>query len=210
MVQPTVLPWTAAHDRYKFATEGFTQLGYEKPWLRYDLDKDASTWDDTWLVIAYGYEGGSVGKPTHSPMFTLETANANELVLQLNNDHFIFVQMTQGTDSENNPVYSYTKLGQRMEIAPSSDPQTTNFYVVPVSDNVMADPYVKVFLTELHSGDGLPPTNIPFNHNLPGDEDHTSILIYNPGRAEYNTNINNHKNTSASTQATEYWLEEEG
>lgn len=210
VIQPTVLPWTAAHDRYKFATEGFTQLGYEKPWLRYDLDKDASTWDDTWLVIAYGYEGGSVGKPTHSPMFTLETANANELVLQLNNDHFIFVQMTQGTDSENNPVYSYTKLGQRMEIAPSSDPQTTNFYVVPVSDNVMADPYVKVFLTELHSGDGLPPTNIPFNHNLPGDEDHTSILIYNPGRAEYNTNINNHKNTSASTQATEYWLEEEG
>ena len=81
--------------------------------------------------------------------------------------------------------------------------------MVPVNDNVMADPYVKVLLTELHSGDGLPPSNIPFNHNLPGDEDHTSILIYNPGRAEYNANINNHKNSSSNVQATQYWLEEE-
>lgn len=209
VVQPTVLPWNAAHDRYTFATEGFTELGYEKPWLRYDVDKQAWTWNDTWLVVAYGYEGGSVGKPTHSPMFTLETVNANELVLQLNNDQFIFVQMTQSLDSQNNPVFTYTKLAQRMEIHPSTESQTTNFYVVPINDNNMADPYVKVFLTELHSGDGLPPTNIPFNHNLPGDEDHTSILIYNPGRAEYNDNINNHKDSSSNLQATNYWLEEE-
>ncbi|MBO4455552.1 MAG: hypothetical protein J5759_03820 [Bacteroidales bacterium] len=210
VVQPTVLPWNAAHDRYTFATEGFTELGYEKPWLRYDIDKESWTWNDTWLVVAYGYEGGSVGKPTHSPMFTLETINANELVLQLNNDQFIFVQMTQGLDSQNNPVFTYTKLAQRIEIHPSTETQETHFYVVPVNDNIMADPYVKVFLTELHSGDGLPPTNIPFNHNLPGDEDHTSILIYNPGRAEYNANISNHKDTSSNEQATQYWLEEEG
>lgn len=208
-VQPTVLPWNAAHDRYVFNTEGYTELGYEKPWLRYDIDKEAWTWNDTWLVVAYGYEGGSVGKPTHSPMFTLETINSNELVLQLNNDQFIFVQMTQSVDSGNNPVYTYTKLEQRLEIHPSQSKQTNNFYVVPVNDNVMADPYVKVFLTELH-GAGQPPTNIPFNHNLPGDEDHTSILIYNPGRAEYNDNINNHKNTSSNVQTTQYWLEEEG
>ena len=210
VVRPTVLPWNAGHDRYTFATEGFTELGYEKPWLRYDIDQEAWTWHDTWLVVAYGYEGGSVGKPTHSPMFSLETVNSNELVLQLNNDQFIFVQMTQSLDGENNPVYSYTKLGQSMQIHPSSESQITNFYVVPVNDNIMADPYVKVFLTELHSGDGMPPTNVPFNHNLPGDEDHTSILIYNPGRAEYNANINNHKNTSSNTQTTQYWLEEEG
>ena len=208
VVQPTVLPWIAGNDRYEYATEGYTELGYEKPWLRYDLDKEAWTWNDTWLVVAYGYEGGSVGKPTHSPMFTLQTINSNELVLQLNNDQFIFVQMTQSLDSGNNPVYAYTKLGQRLEIHPSSNKQDTNFYVVPVNDNVMADPYVKVFLTELHSG-GMPPSNIPFNHNLPGDEDHTSILIYNPGRAEYNANISNHKNTSSSVQTTQYWLEEE-
>ena len=210
VVQPTVMPWIAGHDRYSFATEGFTELGYEKPWLRYDIDQEAWTWNDTWLVVAYGYEGGSVGKPTHSPMFTLETINANELVLQLNNDQFIFVQMTESVDSGNNHVYTYTKLGQRMEIHPSQDRQVTNFYVVPVSDGIMADPFVKVFLTELHSGDGLPPTNIPFNHNLPGDEDHTSILIYNPGAAEYNAKISNHKDTAHSAQPDQYWLEEEG
>jgi len=209
VVQPTVLPWNAGHDRYAYATEGFTELGYEKPWLRYDVDKDATTWGDTWLVVAYGYEGGSVGKPTHAPMFTMKTINTNELVVQLNNDQFIIVQMTQSLDSSNNPVYTYTKLAQRLEIHPSSEEQETHFYVLPVNDNIMADPYVKVFLTELHSGDGLPPTNIPFNHNLPGDEDHTSILIYNPGRAEYTANMSNHKNTSSSTQTTNYWLEEE-
>ena len=209
VVQPTVLPWIAGNDRFTFRTEGSTELGYEKPWLRYDVDKEAWTWDDTWLVVAYGYEGGSVGKPTHSPMFTLTTTNSNDLHLQLNNDHFILVQMTSSTDGEGNPVYAYTKHDQSMVIPASSDPTTTNFYVVPVNDNVMQDPYVKVFLTEMHSGDGMPPQNIPFNHNLPGDEDHTSILIYNPGRAEYTANIDNHKNTSGSTQTTQYWLEEE-
>ena len=143
-------------------------------------------------------------------MFTLQTINSYELVLQINNDQFIFVQMTQSEDAMHNPVYSYNKLEQRIEIHPSSDIQTTHFYVVPVNDNIMADPYVKVFLTEIHSGDGLPPTNIPFNHNLPGDEDHTSILIYNPGRAEYNENASNHKNPSSNVQTTQYWLEEEG
>ena len=209
VVQPTVLPWIAGNDRFTFRTEGSTELGYEKPWLRYDIDQEAWTWNDTWLVVAYGYEGGSVGKPTHSPMFTLTTTNSNDLKLQLNNDHFIFVQMRSSTDGEGNPVFAYNKLGQTLEIPASSDPTVTNFYVVPVNDNVMQDPYVKVFLTEIHSGDGLPPQNIPFNHNLPGDEDHTSILIYNPGRAEYTANHDNHKNTSGSTQTTQYWLEEE-
>lgn len=210
VVQPTVLPWIAGNDRFTFRTEGSTELGYEKPWLRYDIDKEAWTWNDTWLVVAYGYEGGSVGKPTHSPMFTLTTINSCDLKLQLNNDQFILVQMTASTDGEGNPVYAYSKLGQTLEIPASSDPTVTNFYVVPVNDNVMQDPYVKVFLTEIHSGDGLPPQNIPFNHNLPGDEDHTSILIYNPGRAEYTANHDNHKNPSSSTQTTQYWLEEEG
>lgn len=209
VVQPTVLPWIAGNDRFTFRTEGSTELGYEKPWLRYDIDQEAWTWNDTWLVVAYGYEGGSVGKPTHSPMFTLTTTNSNDLKLQLNNDHFIFVQMRSSTDGEGNPVFAYNKLGQTLEIPASSDPTVTNFYVVPVNDNVMQDPYVKVFLTEIHSGDGLPPQNIPFNHNLPGDEDHTSILIYNPGRAEYTANHDNHKNTLGSTQTTQYWLEEE-
>lgn len=209
VVQPTVLPWIAGNDRFTFKTEGSTELGYEKPWLRYDIDQQAWTWNDTWLVVAYGYEGGSVGKPTNSPMFTLNTSNSNDLHLQLNNDQFILVQMTSSLDGEGNPIYAYTKLGQSMVIPASSDITTTNFYVVPINDNVMADPYVKVFLTEMHSGDGLPPTNIPFNHNLPGDEDHTSILIYNPGRAEYIANKDIHKNTSSNSQTTQYWLEEE-
>ena len=208
VVQPTVLPWIAGHDRLTYKTEGATELKYEKPWLRYDLDKESWTWDDTWLVVAYGYEGGSVGRPTHSIMFTLETLNANDLRLQLNNDQFILVHMTESQDALGNPVYTYTKLSQSLTIPASPDKQITNFYVVPVSDNNLADPYVKVFITEMHEGDGLPPMNIPFNHNLPGDEDHTSILIYDPGRAEYNAKINNHK-ADSNVQADNYWLEEE-
>ena len=208
-VKPTVLPWIAGNDRYLYKTEGSTEFRYEKPWLRYDVDKQANTWNDTWLVVAYGYEGGDAGKPTHSPMFTLETDNRNDLTLQINNDHFVIVQMVESTDGEGNPIIAYTKHGQSLSITGSSEKQTTNFYIVPVSDAVMQDPYVKVFLTEIHSGDGLPPQNIPFNHNLPGDEDHTSILIYNPGRAEYVANMNNHK-SSSSVQDSQYWLEEEG
>ena len=143
-------------------------------------------------------------------MFTLETINTNDLQIQLNNDQFILVQMKSSTDSYGNLSYSYTQLGQTLTIPASPDKQTTNFYVVPVSDAVMSDPYVKVFLTEMHTGDGLPPANIPFNHNLPGDQDHTSILIYNPGRAEYSANVNIHKDSSSNEQATQYWLEEEG
>ncbi|MBO4670591.1 MAG: hypothetical protein J5640_01945 [Bacteroidales bacterium] len=207
VVQPTIVPWIAGNDRLSFTTTGSTELGYEKPWLRYDLDKQAWTWDDTWLVVAYGYEGGSVGRPLRSIMFTLETVNSNNLRLQLNNDSFILLQVTKGTDSGGNMVYTYTKRSQNIDIPASGDKQTTYFYVVPVSDNVVADPYVKVFLTELHSGDGLPPQNIPFNHNLPGDEDHTSILIYNPGAADYDANKNKVK-LDGNNQTDFYWLEE--
>jgi len=207
VVRPVVLPWTAGNDRLSYTTTGSTELGYAKPWLRYDIDKQAYTWHDTWLVVAYGYEGGSVGRPLRAIMFTLETINANNLRLQLNNDSFILVRMTEGTDIEGNPIYSYTKLAQTLDIPASSEKQTTNFYVVPVSDNVVADPYVKVFLTELHSGDGLPPVNIPFNHNLPGDEDHTSILIYNPGAADYDAKKDNAK-LNGNAQTDNYWLEE--
>ena len=208
VVQPTVLPWIAGQDRISYKTTGFTEFKYEKPWLRYDVDKKPSTWDDTWLVVAYGYEGGNVGKPTHSPMFTLETISADNLRLQINNDHFIIVQMTETTDALGYPVFTYTKHAQTLDIPASHEKTTTNFYVVPVSDAVMADPYVKVFLTRLSSS-GQPPVNIPFNHNLPGDEDHTSILIYNPGMAEYTANMENHK-SSGDVQPSEYWLEEEG
>lgn len=207
VVQPTVIPWIAGNDRLSYTTMGSTELGYEKPWLRYDLDKQAWTWDDTWLVVAYGYDGGSVGRPLRSTMFTLETINSNNLRLQLNNDSFILLQVTPGTDTGGNPIYTYTRKGQSIDIPASGEKQTTYFYVVPVSDGVVADPYVKVFLTELHSGDGLPPVNIPFNHNLPGDEDHTSILIYNPGAAEFDANKNKQK-LSGNTQNDYYWLEE--
>lgn len=211
VVKPTVLPWIAGNDRYAYKTEGNTEFKYEKPWLRYDIDRMSWTWHDTWLVVAYGYQGGgTVGKPSYSPMLTLETTNVNDLVLQLNNDHFVLIQMTEGVDGGGNPVMSYTAHGQTLTIPGSGEKQITNFYVVPVNDGVMADPYVKVFLTEMHSGDGLPPQNIPFNHNLPGDEDHTSLLIYNPGRAEYIANMNIHKDGSSNEQTTQYWLEEEG
>ncbi len=100
VVQPTVLPWIAGHDRYTFATEGNTELRYSRPWLRYDIDREAWTWNDTWLVVAYGYEGGNVGKPIHSTLFTLETLNSFDIKLQLNNDQFILVKMESGVDAD--------------------------------------------------------------------------------------------------------------
>ena len=208
-VKPTVLPWIAGHDRLSYSTMGSTEMKYERPWLRYDLDQKSWTWDDTYVAIAYGYKSGSSGIPTRSPRITFETINQNDLRLQLNNDHFRLVQVTHSVDGEGNPIDVFTQLapGASLNIPGSQDLQVTEVYVVPVSDDPMSDPYVKLMLTELHPG-GIPPENLPFNHNLPGDEDHASILFYNPGATEWDNNKNTHK-VSGDSQPGVYWLEEE-
>lgn len=209
VLKPVVLPWLTEETfgSYDFITQGDTKMEYEEYYLRYDVDMEANTWDDTWMCTAYGYEGGGTeGRPLYSKMITLTTLNTNELRVQLTNDEFVFVRMTPTFDGGGEIISrTYSKSGQSITIPPSGDAQKTYFYVVPVSTTAPSDPYVKVILTEIHAG-GLPPENVPFNHNLPGDEDHTSILMYNPGAATYSANLNNDK-VGGSTQPYQYWLE---
>lgn len=206
VIQPTVLPWIAGQDRLAYSTMGSTDMKYERPWLRYDLDRKSWTWDDTYVAIAYGFKGGV---PTRSPRITFETINQNELRLQLNNSHFRLIHVTHGTDGGGNPTDIFTQLapGESLSIPGSHTMQTTEVYVVPENDNPMSDPYVKLYLTEIHPGN-IPPENFPYNHNLPGDEDHACIKYYNPGAQEWDDNKDNHK-ISGNEQTKVYWLEEE-
>ena len=208
VIVPVVLPWIAGQNRLSYSTMGSTEMKYERPWLRYDRDSLAWTWDDTHVAIAFGYKGGNSGIPTRSPRITFETINQNELRIQLNNAHFRLVQVTHGFDAENNPteMFSQLPLGEPLIIPGSPNLQTTEVYVVPENDSYMADPYVKLMLTEIHPG-GIPPMNLPFNHNLPGDEDHACIRYYNPGANAFDANKDNPK-INGNIQAHDYWLEE--
>lgn len=208
VVQPKLIPWIAGNDRYTHTTQGSTDLVYEKPWLRYDIDKKASTWDDTWVSVAYGFINS---KPSRSPLFQLKSSSSYDMALLLNSDEFEFrvpVMVTEGGNS----YMTYPSRGQRINIAASSTETITEFYVVPVSAAATTDRAVKVMLTEFHAGDGLPPVAVPFNHNLPGDEDHTSILIYNVGTSIYDAAKTNEGNvydkTTNEIQNQQYWWEE--
>lgn len=202
-VKPTILPWEAAHDRYAFNTQGSTDMAYEG-YLRYDKDKHAFTWNDTYVAVAYGFEDNDESKkPLYSPLIELKTINNNEQLLQLNNEHFFFIK----TNAEGS-VYIHS--GQMIEIAPSDEQQSTFFYVVPTTTAQSSDNIAKVFLTEIHVGDGMPPVNKPFNHNLPGDEDHTTILFYNPGTATWTQYQNQsvYKPQPGNEQSYQYWWQD--
>lgn len=207
VVQPTLIPWIAGNERLVHSTQGMTDLKYEKPWLRYDIDQNASTWNDTWLAVAYGYD---YAKPKYSVKFTLETQSTFDMDLQLTNDKFIFVIFNQQSDGQGGYSYTYTPSGQVISIGASAERKSTSFYVVPVSSTPSADPYAKVVLIEKHEGDGLPPQAIPFNHNLPGDQDHTSILIYDAGGGAYQTALedSSYDKTGNTTQNHKLWWEE--
>lgn len=209
-IKPTVLPWIAGQDWYEYKVIGSTEMKYDRPWLRYDRDdRKRSTWEDSFLAIAYGYSGGNAGIPTRSPRITFETYNTNELRIQLNNEHFLLVHVTHGTDAGGNPTDIYTKLspGAHLIIPGSTSKQTTEVYVVPVNDDPMADPYVDLVLTEVYPA-GIPPENIPFNHNLPGDDDHTCIRFYNPGATDWDTGHQNAR-TNQDLQNDNFWREED-
>ena len=78
-------------------------------------------------------------------------------------------------------------------------------YVVPVNGENPPNPLTRLTLTARPS-DGMPPYNIPYNHDLPGDEDHTSILIWNIGAQLYRDNQNNQK-VPGNVQTSNYWIE---
>ena len=192
-VCPTVYPWEAGHDRFDYATQGSTILEW-KSYLRYDEDQNSSTWGDTYLAVAMGYDSGT-DIPNRSPLLTLRTTNVNNLRLAVNNEKFQLIVLKNDT---------YEKWGQEYIIEGDDDEQTTYFYVVPTEENPV-DKFTNVTVTAIPT-DGMPPFHIPFNHDLPGEEDHTTIRVKNVGSATYQANMANEK-VSGSAQSSQYWLE---
>ena len=199
-VKPTVLPWIAGHDRFAYVTQGNLEMEYVS-YLRYDIDQDANTWDDTYVAVAYGYQSGDI--PLYSKPVTLLTQSPDELRLQVDNELFEFIKIT--LDAGGNPV-SYSRSGQRIDIPGGSQKQTTCFCLVPTDNSVHTDRQAEVFLTQIYAS-GQPPENVPFNHDLPGEEDHTTIRFYNVGAANYSSNQNNIKK-DGKDQDSQYWVEE--
>ena len=192
-VKPTVLPWTAGQDRWNYSTQGATTMEWNS-YLRYDLDMRSNTWDDTYVAVAFGYRTGH--EPLYSPPITLRTTNSHEIWVQVDNDDFEIVQK-EGT--------SYESKGQVVVIPANSEDEETVVYVVPVNGENPPNPLTRLTLTARPS-DGMPPYNIPYNHDLPGDEDHTSILIWNIGAQLYRDNQNNQK-VPGNVQTSNYWIE---
>ena len=199
-VQPCVMPWIAGGDRLHYSTQGETIMEWIS-YLRYDVDKNSSTWNDTYAAVAYGYVDGT-NVPTCSPEIVVKTSNNYDILLQVNNEAFCFVVVT-GTEKA--PVYTLYNQSYRIPHDASGGQVTTKFFLVPVNNSLPADPHAKVVLTELSSA----PHNLPYNHELPGDEDHTSILFYDIGSAEYTANKDN-KKVSGTDQNSNYWTENRG
>lgn len=176
MVKPVPMPWEAAHDRFDFSTEGSTEMNWIE-YLRYDLDSLSSTWGDTWVACAPGLY--ATNRPRYSPQIEIHSHHGFELWLQVNNDKFYFVERTG--DDEN---LQYTVLGQRIVI-PAGEDVINYFFLVPEAGHYQ-DIYADVYITIIRT-DGIPPYNIPFNHDLPGAEDHTTLRFCNVGAnyAEY-------------------------
>ena len=194
-VKPTVLPWNAATERFTYSTQGSTTMEWNS-YLRYDIDQKSNTWGDTYVAVAYGYRNNATHEPLYSTPISLKTTNANELWIQVDNDNFQLIKKQAA---------SYEVMGQRIVIEAGSEATETEFYVVPISSENPSNPVTKVTVTARPTT-GAPPYNIPFNHDLPGDEDHTSILIYNIGAQTYNANQGNMK-LPGSEQGKQYWIE---
>ena len=193
----TLLPWNAAHDWYSYSTLGSVRMSWNN-YLRYDIDKLSYTWNDTYTAVAWN----NANPVAYSPQIELTTISPYTLRLQVNNEQFRFVINTGTTED---PVLDYS-YGQSYDITGVGN-IITRFFLIPVSGVQPTDRVAKVMLIEVHTGDGMNPVNIPFNHDLPGDEDHTTILYYNVNSANYSTNMNNPKDRSQGLQASQYWIE---
>lgn len=191
-VKPAVVPWTAGHDRFAHITQGSVEMSNET-YLRFDEDRKADTWNDSYVSVAYGLANGI---PRYSPLVTLKTNNTHDLRLQVDNEDFVLIRKNGG---------EFIREGSLILIKGSSEEQTTEFYVIPASAETGTDPVTNVMLVEIQGG-GMPPVNLPFNSSLPGADDHTTIRYRNIGAAVYSANQNNVKITG-SEQNSEYWLE---
>ncbi|MBR1538963.1 MAG: hypothetical protein IJ636_05595, partial [Bacteroidales bacterium] len=198
-VQPKVIPWIAGQDRFAYNTQSSTKMEYER-YVRYDKDKNPSTWTDTWMSVSYGYpENADIGLPLYSPRILIKSINAYTLRVQVDNDKFQLL-----ITNEDKTSFSLAPERQWFEIPPSDQEQNTYFYVVPVDNVSWQEPasITRLFLTEIHGSGGVPPENVPFNHNLPGDEDHTSILIHKISASDYKTTVD----TEPAPGTGYYWI----
>lgn len=211
-VEPAILPWTA--EVLDYDTQGATRMEWES-YVRYDLDKEANTWDDTYVAVAYrpasDYESG---RQPYSPVITLRTANAYPLRVQVNSPTFKILQVTLGIDGE--PVAYQEAAPDPTSLPIETGEQITTFCLVPVDNADLGDAsVVRVFLTEIQANaDGTPlPVNIPFNHDLPGDEDHTSIIYNKVPHSDYQDVMEDpgkYMKDSGSTQRNNFWIERKG
>jgi len=187
-LHPTLMPWNAAHDRLQYNTEGSTEMEWEG-YLHYDdaeLSPGATQlggWENAYTAIAYGYAGmARSSKPTRSPQIKLITNHLFPLRLQVDNERFEIIL-------ENEQNMTYSSVGPRLDIENGN--QTIVFYVVPIDNSGTGDAVCHAVLTVLRTD--MPSYNIPFNHDLPGYEDHSCITYYNVGSASYSDAIEANK-----------------
>lgn len=203
-IAPELIPWEAGHDVFDYATEGATELLWVK-YLRHQPNGDSWDWGQTWVACAYGTAQGT-DLPSRTPELSLDMNHGYTCWLQVDNPNFSLITMS-GTASS--PVF--TNHGQKVVIPPER--QIVTFFVVPDNtQDALDDPYANVTVTVVRT-DGMPPYNVPFNHDLPGAEDHTSIRYKNVGSAAYMANANNEKNSARiqleddGVTPRQYWIE---
>lgn len=219
-VRPVLIPWIAGHAPLEVSTTGAVTMAFG--WvLQYDENGDDSDWNDCHVAVAYGYYSGGK-RPKYSRVIELRTNYpSSTLHLNLNNPLFQFL-LVDGDESQGS---SYTEAGTTIAIEPGE--RVTRFCVVPTSSEApsLAQAFAHVTLVEnkqmlrekLGKDDegntiviGTELVDIielvPFNHELPGSEDHTLLYYYNCGAYNYETwELNTEQNRPADGDGHHYW-----
>lgn len=219
-VRPVRIPWTAGHAPLEVSTSGAVTMAFD--WvLQYDENGDSGDWDDVHVAVAYGYYSGSK-RPKYSRIIELSTDYpSSTLHLNINNPLFRFILV----DGDESLGSSYSEAGTTLTIQPGE--RVTRFCVVPTSSEAPsgAQAFTSITLVESkqllreiigEDPDGNPIVTgtelvdiielVPFNHELPGSEDHTLLYYYNCGSYNYETwELNTEANRPATGDGHHYW-----
>ena len=219
-VRPVRVPWIAGHAPLDVTTSGSITLAFD--WvLQYDENGDESDWNDVHVAVAYGYFTGSK-RPRYSRIIELDTNYpSSTLHLNINNPLFQFILV----DGDESLGSSYSEAGTTLTIEPGD--RTTRFCVVPTSAEapsgaqafahislVETKQMLREILGEDEDGNTIVTGTqlvdivelVPFNHDLPGSEDHTLLYYYNCGSYNYETwELNTETNRPASGDGHHYW-----
>ena len=219
-VRPVRIPWTAGHAPLEVSTSGSVTMAFD--WvLQYDENGDDADYDDLHVAVAYGYYSGSL-RPKYSRVIELTTDYpSSTLHLNINNPLFQFILV----DGDESLASSYSEAGTTITILPGE--RTTHFCVVPTSSEAPSSlqAFARVSLVENkqllreimgEDEDGNPIVTgtelvdivelVPFNHELPGSEDHLLLYYYNCGAYNYETwQLNTLENRPASGDGHHYW-----